>query len=117
MHPIESGYPVWPSTHSHYNGQFWATLLESTRHDSWFSGLSIVLNVEGSSHQFIWVQGVTRAVQTVSEKLKEVGYRTAHVGKWDVGMAHHSLTPEGRGFDTALSFFTHGPDYFSHKKV
>ena len=53
---------------------------------------------------------------TVSEKLKEVGYRTAHVGKWDVGMAHHSLTPEGRGFDTALSFFTHGPDYYTHEK-
>jgi arylsulfatase A-like enzyme len=60
---------------------------------------------------------MTRAVTTVSEKLKEVGYRTAHVGKWDVGMAHHSLTPEGRGFDTALSFFTHGPDYYTHLKV
>ena len=32
-------------------------------------------------------------------------------------MAHYSLTPEGRGFDTALSFFTHGPDYYTHKKV
>ena len=31
-------------------------------------------------------------------------------------MAHHSLTPEGRGFDNGISFFGHGPDYFTSKK-
>jgi arylsulfatase I/J len=61
-------------------------------------------------------QGISRAMLTIGEKLKAAGYATVHVGKWDVGMGTHDLTPEGRGFDRALSYFTHGPDYWNSQK-
>ena len=44
----------------------------------------------------------------IAAKLKEGGYATHHVGKWDAGMSTPSHTPQGRGFDTSLNYFGHG---------
>jgi len=59
--------------------------------------------------------GIPRDVPTLSERLKEVGYRTAWVGKWHVGF-QPGLLPHERGFDYtygfhagARTFYPNGP--------
>ena len=49
----------------------------------------------------------------IATKLKEAGYATHQVGKWDAGMAIPDHTPKGRGFDTSIGYFHHENDYFS----
>ena len=44
--------------------------------------------------------------------MKAAGYRTAWVGKWDLGMATKRHTPRGRGFDQSLIYFEHKNDYW-----
>ena len=43
----------------------------------------------------------------ISAKMKEAGYATHQVRKWDAGMATPDHTPKGRGFDTSLNYFHH----------
>lgn len=38
----------------------------------------------------------------IGEKMKQAGYATHQVGKWDAGMATPDHIPMGRGFDTSL---------------
>ena len=57
--------------------------------------------------------GVPRNMTTLAQKLKDVGYRTHFVGKWDCGMATHEHTPAGRGYDTSLLYFEHANDYWT----
>ena len=59
--------------------------------------------------------GIPREVPIVSERLKEVGYATAWVGKWHVGF-EPGLRPHERGFDFtygfhagARTFYPNGP--------
>ena len=59
--------------------------------------------------------GIPRDVPTLAERLKEVGYRTAWVGKWHVGF-QPGLRPHERGFDYtygfhsgARTFYPNGP--------
>ena len=49
---------------------------------------------------------------TMPRWLKNSGYRTAFVGKWDAGMATYAHTPSGRGFEASLGYFTHRNDYW-----
>ena len=42
-------------------------------------------------------QGAARDFTGLAEKLREQGYITAQVGKWNAGMALHKQTPAGRG--------------------
>ena len=46
--------------------------------------------------------GIPRNMTGIASKLKEAGYSTHFVGKWDAGMATPEHTPFGRGFDTFL---------------
>ena len=59
--------------------------------------------------------GIPRDVPILSERLQEVGYRTAWVGKWHVGF-QPGLRPHERGFDYtygfhagARTFYPNGP--------
>lgn len=42
---------------------------------------------------------------TIAEHLRDVGYRTLHIGKWHLGEAAH-LRPEAQGFDESLGFMS-----------
>ena len=57
--------------------------------------------------------GIPRNMTVIATKLKEAGYATHQVGKWDAGMAIPDHTPKGRGFDTSIGYFHHENDYFN----
>ena len=46
-------------------------------------------------------------------KLKQAGYETHYIGKWDAGWATPEHTPLGRGFDSFLGFLQAENDYWS----
>ena len=51
---------------------------------------------------------------TVAEVLKEAGYRTCVLGKWGLGLAGSTGTPNKQGFDEWLGYLsqTHARDYY-----
>lgn len=51
---------------------------------------------------------IPRNITGIAAKLKKAGYITHQVGKWDCGMATPHHTPQGRGYDTSLTYFSHG---------
>lgn len=57
--------------------------------------------------------GIPRNMTCMAEKLRDgAGYRTAMVGKWDVGMATPEHTPLGRGYESWTGYYEHANDYF-----
>ena len=58
-------------------------------------------------------QGIPRNMTGLGQKMKEGGYATHMIGKWDAGMATPQHTPEGRGFNTSLAYYGHGNDYYT----
>ena len=54
-------------------------------------------------------------VTGIASKLKQAGYSTHQVGKWDAGMATVDHTPHGRGYDTSLGYFCHANDYWNEQ--
>ena len=58
-------------------------------------------------------QGIPRNMTVIAEKMKEAGYATHQVGKWDAGMATPTHIPIGRGFDSSLCYFHHDNDFFN----
>ena len=59
--------------------------------------------------------GIPRNMTRIASKLKEGGYATHQVGKWDAGMATPDHTPQGRGFGTSLNYFYHANDYYTER--
>ena len=59
------------------------------------------------------MSGIPRYMTTIASKLKDVGYSTNIVGKWDAGMASMEHTPKGRGYDNSLVYFHHANGYWS----
>jgi arylsulfatase B len=53
-------------------------------------------------------------VSTVADRLREGGFRTAVVGKWDAGMTTWDSTPNCRGFDYFFGFYGPMQDHFAH---
>ena len=51
---------------------------------------------------------IPRNMTGIASKLKEAGYATHVVGKWDVGMTTPTHTPKGRGYDSSLIYYSHG---------
>jgi len=49
------------------------------------------------------------------EVLKEYGYETHAVGKWNVGHCNEVYVPWRRGFDTFFGYFSDGIDYVTHQ--
>jgi arylsulfatase A-like enzyme len=53
--------------------------------------------------------------KTLGDLLRGAGYRTAVVGKWDMGQARRFL-PLQRGFDSFYGFGNNGIDYYTHER-
>lgn len=60
--------------------------------------------------------GIPRNMTTLGTKMKQGGYATHVVGKWNVGMATNDHTPEGRGFDSSLIYFSSSNDYYTQQQ-
>jgi arylsulfatase A-like enzyme len=52
---------------------------------------------------------------TIAQVLKQAGYATGVVGKWDSGRARRFL-PQQRGFDVFYGFANTGIDYYTHER-
>jgi arylsulfatase A-like enzyme len=53
--------------------------------------------------------------KTLGDLLRSAGYRTAMVGKWDMGQARRFL-PLQRGFDSFYGHGNNGIDYYTHER-
>jgi arylsulfatase A-like enzyme len=56
--------------------------------------------------------GLPAVERTLPQALKEAGYRTALIGKWQLGHAQKELQPTQRGYDTFYGHLTGEIDYF-----
>eukprot|EP00931_Biecheleriopsis_adriatica_P056364 TRINITY_DN33400_c0_g1_i1.p1 TRINITY_DN33400_c0_g1~~TRINITY_DN33400_c0_g1_i1.p1 ORF type:complete len:681 (+),score=133.82 TRINITY_DN33400_c0_g1_i1:220-2043(+) len=56
--------------------------------------------------------GIPRNMTGLAQKMREGGYRTHAVGKWDAGMATPDHTPKGRGYETWLGYYQHANEYW-----
>jgi len=63
-----------------------------------------------------WGPGLPDSVKTIAEYLKEAGYRTARIGKNDLGRNFHKNDvreyPLNHGYDEFLGFSAHAHDYW-----
>jgi arylsulfatase A-like enzyme len=57
---------------------------------------------------------IARNMTGMAEHLRDAGYSTAMVGKWDAGMATAEHTPKGRGYQQSLIYFHHANDYWTY---
>jgi len=51
----------------------------------------------------------------LSQRLKQLGYKTHCVGKWHLGYHMKEYTPLYRGFDSFYGYYLSESDYFDHK--
>jgi arylsulfatase A-like enzyme len=58
------------------------------------------------------LMGLPVEEQTIADRLKAAGYRTACIGKWHLG-AHENFHPQKRGFDEFFGFLEGGRAYLS----
>jgi len=56
--------------------------------------------------------GIPRSMTGLAKKLRDGGYRTHMVGKWDAGMATPDHTPYGRGYESWVGYFQHANSYW-----
>lgn len=59
--------------------------------------------------------GLDPREKTLGDLLRPAGYRTAVIGKWDMGQARRFL-PLQRGFDEFLGHGNNGIDYYTHER-
>lgn len=57
--------------------------------------------------------GLTAQAPTIATALKDIGYQTALIGKWHLGLAEQSR-PNQNGFDYFYGFMAGCLDYYSH---
>ena len=60
-------------------------------------------------------EALRRNESTIADHLKELGYSTHAVGKWDAGYTTPHETPVGRGFDTFVGYYNADEDYYTHE--
>jgi arylsulfatase A-like enzyme len=60
--------------------------------------------------------GLHRNYSFMPRTLKDAGYHTHMLGKWNLGFWHEELTPVGRGFDSYLGYLSPDEQYFTHFK-
>lgn len=56
--------------------------------------------------------GIPRKMTGLAQKMKQGGYATHMIGKWDAGMATPQHTPIGKGYDSWMGYFQHANDYW-----
>ena len=61
--------------------------------------------------------GLPLSQTLLSEKLKELGYKTALFGKWHLGHSKTGYLPTRRGFDRFFGFYTGAIDYYTHNQT
>ncbi|XP_077981527.1 arylsulfatase J-like isoform X2 [Glandiceps talaboti] len=59
-------------------------------------------------------EGLPRHQYILPEKLKEMGYTTHMIGKWDLGICDVEDTSLKRGFDTFYGYYFHKTSTFTH---
>ncbi|KAH6939119.1 hypothetical protein HPB50_015773 [Hyalomma asiaticum] len=53
-------------------------------------------------------------LRILPQYLKDLGYETHLIGKWNLGYYTESLTPTFRGFDSFYGFYNGDEDYYTH---
>nr|XP_054933356.1 arylsulfatase B-like [Dermacentor andersoni] len=61
--------------------------------------------------------GLPLDVRILPQYLKDLGYDTHLVGKWDLGYYKTSLTPTCRGFDSFYGYYCTEEDYYTHSST
>ena len=59
--------------------------------------------------------GVPLWAKLLPEHLKDHGYATFGLGKWNIGFCNESYLPWNRGFDWFLGYMTQGISYYDHQ--
>ena len=72
-----------------------------------------IYNPDDKVSGFAGFAGIPRQMTGLAEKMKEAGYATHQVGKWDAGIAIPDHTPKGRGFNSSFGYFHHANDYYN----
>lgn len=68
-----------------------------------------------SGYLRVWARhGLPLEEVTLAERLREVGYATALVGKWHLGLTERAHLPRQRGFDHQYGGYGGSLDYFRH---
>lgn len=62
-------------------------------------------------------RGVPLTETFLGEKLQSIGYSTAMVGKWHLGMHMPQYVPQARGFEQFYGILTGGGGHYSHMSV
>lgn len=71
------------------------------------------VTVANASDPISGAVGIPTDMTTMATPLKEAGYRTHGVGKWDVGMATPNRVPQGRGYETWYGYYQHANDFWT----
>lgn len=50
----------------------------------------------------------------IAEVMRDTGYATHMIGKWHLGFHQPRYTPERRGFDSVLGYYTGNEEYWNH---
>ncbi|KAL1421918.1 hypothetical protein MTO96_022627 [Rhipicephalus appendiculatus] len=58
--------------------------------------------------------GLPLDVRLLPQYLKDIGYETHLVGKWDIGYYKSDLTPTCRGFDSFYGYYNGEESYYTH---
>lgn len=75
-----------------------------------------VLEKDSGGGSFETLSGLSQKPTLLPQKLKRAGYRTAFVGKWDLGGDSIAQLPSSRGFDVSHGFMSaRAIHYYSHR--
>ena len=99
----------------HYVHKFCAPsrcALQSGRMPIHVNVLNSPLNQHNPKDPIGGMMGVPRNMTGIAEKLRGANYSTHFVGKWDAGMAVFEQSPQGRGYDTSLHYFSAANDHW-----
>ena len=100
----------------HYAYQFCSpsrSCLMSGRLPIHVNDLNLAPDVHNPNDPVSGFAGIPRNMTGLASKLRQAGYATHQVGKWDAGMATPDHTPKGRGFQSSFGYFHHDNDYYS----
>eukprot|EP00051_Salpingoeca_urceolata_P006975 m.92254 g.92254 ORF g.92254 m.92254 type:complete len:519 (-) comp15063_c0_seq2:211-1767(-) len=74
------------------------------------------MHVTENNNYACTVQGAAPVNMTLlPAKLKTVGYKTHHIGKWHLGQAKQESIPINRGFDTDFGYLGGAEDHYTNK--